>query len=139
MIGRVAAVTGLLGVLGGLAGALGGALIIAGLRLFLSPGWEAPSIWQILTVASGVGFGFGVVAGPTLGWTLLRRVPLWRAVGETAIAAGMAAVLALALGGGTLAFFGAPALASVAAAMRLRRSYSRVALPDRADQDGLLR
>jgi hypothetical protein len=126
MIGRVAAITGLLGVLGGVAGALGGALIMTALTMF--EGGPYFSFLELLGIAGGVGFTFGVVAGPTLGWTLLRRVPLWRAVGETAAAAGVAVTVALALGASMTATFVWPAAAALAAALRLRWSHSNAPL-----------
>ena len=133
MIGRVAAITGLLGVLGGVAGALGGALVMA-VATRLNGGPEIPLL-SLLGAAGVVGFTFGVVVGPTLGWTLLRRVPLWRAVGETAAAAGIAVTVALVLDGGPLAIFGWPAAASLAAALRLRWSHSRTPLLPRETSD----
>jgi len=128
MIGRVAAITGLLGLLGGAAGALGGALIMAvATQLDGTPFF---SLLELLGIAGGVGFTFGVVAGPTLGWTLLRHVPLWRAVGETAAAAGVAVTVALVLGASTPAILAWPAAAALAAALRLRWSHSKMrALP----------
>ena len=134
MIGRVAAITGLLGVLGGVAGALGGALIMAIFTRF--SGLPEIPLATLLGAAGGVGFTFGLVAGPALGWTLLRHVPLWRAVGETAAAAGIAATVALVLSAGTpAAILGWPAAAALAAALRLRWSHSRAPLLPRESSD----
>ena len=133
MFGRLAAITGLLGLLGGVAGALGGALIMAVLTRF--SGGPFISFAQLLGAAGGVGFTFGLVAGPALGWTLLRRVPLWRAVGETAAAAGVAVTAALVLGASTPAIFAWPAAAALAAALRLRWSHSKAPLLPRESAD----
>ena len=133
MFGRLAAITGLLGLLGGVAGALGGALIMAVLSGF--SGGAFMSFLELLGIAGGVGFTFGVVAGPALGWTLLRRVPLWRAVGETAAAAGIGVTVALVLGASPPAVFVWPAAASLAAALRLRWSHSRQPLLPRESSD----
>jgi hypothetical protein len=78
----------------------------------------------IVGIAAEVGFIFGVVAGTSLGWLLLRRVPIWRAVGETALAAGCAALLALLLDAGLFGLLALPASASLLAAFRLRWSHA---------------
>ena len=73
--------------------------------------------------AGALGAAFGVVAGPGLAFGLLRRVPLARAIGEPAAAAGATA---------SLAFFATPHVLTVLSlslgvatlsAIRLRRRW----------------
>jgi hypothetical protein len=73
-----------------------------------------------------VGAGYGTVLGRLYSWTLLRRVPLWRAIIEPAIVAAITvgAVLELGVPADWL-LFGAPVLTSALAAVRLRRATNR--------------
>ena len=48
---------------------------------------------RILGVAAGVGAAFGALAGPALGWLLLRRVPLGIAAGGVAMGTAIGAVI----------------------------------------------
>ncbi len=135
--GKILKVTGLIAMLGAVGGALGGVVIatimVAGAVISGSPDpWPGLAVYGMITgTASLVGAGFGVVLGPLFAWTLLRRAPLWRAIGETALAAALGAGLSLEL----LPVFSfldpfkvpfvAALLASSAAAVRLRYSYAR--------------
>ena len=94
-LGRVLGVTAFLGALGGLAGALGGMLLAVGLSIALDfrLSWDAARAYLF---AAGLGAVVGMVAGPALTWLLLRTTPIWRAIGETAIGAGLAATAGLA-------------------------------------------
>jgi hypothetical protein len=84
-------------------------------------------------------FGFAVVAAigtPLLSWLLMRRVPLWRAIGEPAMGGVVGTLLALS----TVPLFRAPLLVQPlcvlagigVAALRLRHVYSNQGnlLPD---------
>ena len=120
-VGRIIGVTAFLGALGGLAGALGGVLIALGIAAAVKTSPDVKTLLPVFGIAATVGFGVGVIAGPVLTWTLLRRTPIWRAIGETAIAAGLAASLALTLGGSLWAAIAWSAGAATVAALRLRR------------------
>lgn len=138
-IGRVVGVTALLAALGGLAGALGGTLIALGLLLLTEGSPSFGILMAVLRTAAFVGFCVGGLAGPVLAWTLLRQAPIWRAIGETALAAGLTAALSLAadlshtLEIGFWPMIGWSVVGASLAALRLRvasRSQPRVALPD---------
>ena len=120
-IGRIIAVTALLAALGGVAGGLGGLLIVAAVALLVRSG--AGGLMVALEIGSAVGFAFGLLAGPTLAWTMLRRAPIWRAIGETALAAGMASTLAVVMSWSLIQSVWWAAAASLAAAFRLRYAY----------------
>ena len=124
---RVLAVTAVLALLGGLAGALGGSLIGLGVLLFVggAPSWEI--IRGVFTTAGAIGSGVGFVAGPVLSWTLLRRAPIWRAILEPALGAGLAASVAFPFDIHFFAVIGASLLGATLAALRLRRSVNRSA------------
>lgn len=77
-------------------------------------------------VSSAIGAAFGVVLGPAFAWTLLRRVPLWRAIGETALAAAIGAGVAFVYPIVVTPFVAALS-ASTGAAFRLRYSFAKAA------------
>jgi hypothetical protein len=128
-IGRIVGVTGLLALLGGFAGALGGLVIAIGSSFAINAGLDAADVLEIVSFASGIGAGVGVIAGPALSWTLLRRVPIWRAIGETALAAGIGAAVTLVLNGSVWSMIGWSVAAATLAALRLRRSHRSKAPP----------
>ena len=127
----------MLGALGGLAGALGGMLLMLGISIVLNAPLSPRALLPAFGFAAMIGFGVGVVGGPVLTWLFLRRTPIWRAIGETALGAGLATAIAFpfvlgpwmltasALGGATLA------------ALRLRHASrkSAGALPRRTDRE----
>lgn len=120
-IGRIIAVTALLAALGGVAGGLGGLLIVAAVALLTRSG--AGGLFVALEIGSAIGFVFGLLAGPTLAWAMLRRAPIWRAIGETALAAGMASTLAMVMSWNLIQSVWWAGAASLAAAFRLRYAY----------------
>jgi hypothetical protein len=120
--GRIIGVTALLAALGGLTGALGGALIALGYVLVTEGSVNVGLLGVILRTAGVVGFGVGVVGGPLLSWTLLRKAPIWRAIGETALAAGLAAGVSMAFKVGVWPMIGWSVLGATVAALRLRRA-----------------
>jgi hypothetical protein len=120
---RILIVTLLLGALGGLAGALGGAVIALGALAVVDSAPELGEMAFIVVAAAGVGGAFGVIVGPLLSWTMLRHVPIGRAILQTAIAAGLAATLSLMLAFSFFAMLGVSLTAAALAALRLRRRY----------------
>ena len=82
--------------LGAAGGALGGVLLaaIGVLTEFGRPGsYLAYGLTFDIAalIASCCGAIAGAVLGPLYAWTLLRRAPLWRVIGETAFAAALGA------------------------------------------------
>jgi len=134
-LGGVVRATLVVGLLGAIGGALGGALIATVLVVArLVPGFNGigDAIESIASASAFIGmFGaaYGVVLGPLLGWTLMRRVPLGRAIGETAFAAalGVGAAMVLPTWGFSILVY--PLVAAVAAAVRLR--YTHRLAPER--------
>lgn len=119
------AVTGLVLGLAALSGAITGTLVFLALDL-VAPGASSASDTARM---AGIAAGFGAVLGGTIGtpiaMLMLRRVPLWRAIVETAAAAGAGS----AIGNYLLPFrFGLVAWAVVfalLAAWRLQRAYAK--------------
>lgn len=70
----------------------------------------------------------GALFGPILGWSALRRVPLWRAALEPAGGAMVGATIGMFLGFGTLILLLA-ATGVTLTAWRLRHVYREQALP----------
>ena len=123
---RVLAVTGLLALLGGLAGALGGAVLAVGLLAVIGEMPSGEILRGIFGTSALVGFGVGVIAGPLLSWTLLRRAPIWRAIGEPALGAGLGAAVAMAVTDvGFWPTIAAAVASATLAALRLRRAVTR--------------
>lgn len=125
-IKRVFAVTaGLLGI-GALCGAVLGAVIVGAMLLRYGLSEATPDVGFALIFGGGVGAGIGAVLTPLLAWIFLRRVPLGRAIGETAI--GMLAGVALAMIFVPAYWLGAALLGFLGAGVRLF-VVSRRALP----------
>jgi hypothetical protein len=131
-IARTIGVVALLGLAGGVLGGVLTGVLFAGI-VFVNGGWHdftLGTLGSIVAVASGFGAVYGVVLGPILGWTLMRRVPLGRAIGETALLAacgveiGMVNVLPLPLG-----VFWLPVVLAGAGALRLRYVYRESTSP----------
>jgi hypothetical protein len=105
-IGRVVAVTAGLVATGAVVGALVGVLMIA---FWFVPG-DLPHLWMdrdtILEVAL-FGAIVGAVLGPVAAWLLMRHIPLWRAVGGTALGTLAAAALGLLFGGQEMSLYAA--------------------------------
>jgi hypothetical protein len=124
---RALVVTGIVALAGGVAGAAGGGLIMAAIDIATgSPFKLDANTIAFYAFAKGIGFAHGFVLGPVLAWTFLRDAPLWRAVGETALAASIAGGVAILAGLSIFAASGAAILASGLAAIRLRRSLRRL-------------
>ncbi len=133
---RALTVTAIVAALGGVAGAIGGGLIMAAIDIVASGGVR-PSLESLpfYGVATAIGFVHGLVLGPVLAWAALRTAPLWRAIGETAVAASIGAAVAIFSGAGIpLASLGALVAAS-AAAGRLRLEMNRRAAAELPPSD----
>jgi hypothetical protein len=82
---RIAAVTGWLSLAGAAAGALLGGAFMAGARVWIG------GLAALRGAGEDVLFGavfcgaFGAVLGPVAAWLLMRHVPLWLAIGGTAV------------------------------------------------------
>jgi hypothetical protein len=137
---RVGKATLLIAVIGAVGGVIGGIAVATVVLIavgFVTGEQLSNTIWSslpaVLSVTTGLGALYGSVLGPLYAWTMLRRAPLWRAIGETAVAAtigvgagvGLASMLPYAV-------FIMPVLLSTAAAVRLRfemrHSHERPAL-----------
>lgn len=120
---RIAVVTLGLSVAGAVVGAALGVLAVAGLLVALG-GRGADGL---LVIAGGFGAVLGLVLAPIAAWTLMRHVPLWRAITETGLgtALGSAAgwVLAPVIGGAALWPLALGLVGFGAAALRLRLTY----------------
>jgi hypothetical protein len=134
-IGRIVKVTGIISVLGALGGAVGGVVLaivislVGGIRGTLFPGDDLlRSIIEFSGFASIFGAAYGVILGPILSWTLMKRVPLWRAVSETALAAALGVGVSMAMPSLGLSIFLFPVFTAVLAALRLR--FTHRALPE---------
>ena len=128
---RVLGVTGLVALLGAAGGALGGIVIASIVQVHAAvtapPGSTLqPPFLAITMFAAAFGATFGLVLGPLYAWSLLRRVPLWRAIGETALAAAIGAGGGFVLFATTSAPFAGALALSAAAAVRLRISHRSV-------------
>lgn len=96
-IARTIAVVALLSLAGGVLGGLLAGGLVSGI-VYVNGGWHdftLGALGSIAALASGFGAAYGVVLGPLLGWTLMRRVPLGRAIGETALLAACGVEIAM--------------------------------------------
>jgi len=118
---------------GAVAGALAGALG-AMIWLIAAEGLRAAAVPLVLGVAGVFGAGLGAVILPVAGFTLLRYVPLGRALAETIVATALGGAIGVPLLGawwlaGPLAGFGVAATRLWALARRTRaRQYAAMEL-----------
>ena len=94
---RVAAVTGALIVGGAMAGCVVSVATLAVLGFVVDGPGGFPDVWDAFSAAAAVGAILGAVLAPVCGWPLLRRVPLGRAFGFTAVGATLGGALGLLL------------------------------------------
>ena len=106
-----------------IAGALGGAIFGAALTVFGKIAFGAPpaTIPNYLVNMAWFGF-FGLLIGPTVVWTALRRVPLWRTILEPLVAGVIGAALAVVVAVPVLILV-LPPIAIAAATIRLAYSH----------------
>ena len=115
------------------AGAVVGALCGASAVLLLMPFRPGPGALLTLAVAAAGGAVVGAVTAPLVGWGLVRRVPLGRAIGHGAIGTVLGALVGSVAGpagalAGALLGLGT---ASVRLAHRSQREQARRPLSDR--------
>ena len=87
---RILAVTAGLSVTGFLLGAVLGALLF-GAASVIAAGVRPNLALPVLGAALGCGV-LGLVLAPLAAWTLMRHVPLWRALGETALGTALGGI-----------------------------------------------
>ena len=87
---RILAVTAGLSLTGFLLGAALGALIF-GAASMIAAGIRSNLALPVLAAALGCG-ALGLVLAPLAAWTLMRHVPLWRALGETALGTALGGI-----------------------------------------------
>jgi len=92
---RILGVTTALALGGAVSGALSGALVIEAAVLLLLSDF-APPIW--IAASSAIGAVFGTVVAPALAWSLLRRVPIGRAIAGIAVGAGLGGAVGVLMG-----------------------------------------
>ena len=135
---RAIKVTGIVALLGAVGGAAGGSFVgvCLGATALIRGGFPAMSsdffggIALVSGVSAVVGAAYGTVLGPVYSWSLLRRVPLWRAVIEPAIVAAITVGVVLVQGVPSESLlFGAPIVTSALAALRLRLATQRALAP----------
>ena len=132
-VGTVVSPTRVLGVTVGLAAAsaVAGSFVanaVIAVALLVSQGpiavFRDPFVYAI---AGAVGAACGFFCGPVAAWTLLRKVPLGRAILEPSIAAAIGGALGLTLldTRGIWAPIGGAVAGLLLAAIRLRREYRK--------------
>jgi hypothetical protein len=97
---RVAVVTLSLGLVGALLGALLGTLASV-LLLAVGVGGVRPVVagnrGEVLGLSAALGSALGFVLAPVAAWTLMRHVPIWRAIVETSVGTMAGLLLGFAL------------------------------------------
>ena len=137
---RILAVTAGLSVTGFVLGAVLGALLF-GAAAALAAG--ARSDLEFPVIGAALRFGLlGLVLAPLAAWTLMRHVPLWRALGETALGTALGGIAGYLVPAHSWPFpspFAPPLLLAllgfVLAALRLRVTHRVRAEPVVADAD----
>jgi MFS family permease len=134
---RVLAVTTGLAATGAVVGGILGGLLVSLLGLVNRPiSWGAP----LFVVGAEFGAVVGFVLAPIAAWTLMRRVPLWRAITDTAIGTTAGAGVGLLLQPEFRVLALSPVVLGVvgfaAAALRLRLFHRGAASRSVARSDG---
>jgi hypothetical protein len=123
---RIIAVTAGLAATGAVAGAGLGTLVMA-LGLLVLTG-VFPRDLSLLGVSAFFGAGIGAVLAPVAAWSLLRYVPLGRAIGQTTLGAVLGALIGLVMGPFAAAIGSLVGFAAAAVRLRLTTP-ARKALP----------
>ena len=125
---RIIAVTAVLSLVGFFLGAAIGAVIFGAANV-IAAGVRPTFGLPVLSAALGCG-ALGLVLAPLAAWTLMRHVPLWRALGETALGTALGGIIGYLVPAGSwpLRFPFAPPLVLaligfVLAAVRLRLAH----------------
>jgi MFS family permease len=84
-------------------------------------GYPIPPTVGVYATNAGLFAGLGAILGPPLVWSMLRTVPLWRALAEPAAAALVVGVLTMVLAPSL--FVAAVPAAALGAALRLRWAF----------------
>lgn len=122
---RTLSVVALLVALASVAGAVTGVLLLVGFGLVSGDATRLAGNVQPLAMAAGLGAAVGAVTGPPIAFTLLRRVPIWRATIETAAAGGVGAAIGMSLSGVPFGWAYGGLLFALLGAFRLRRAYAK--------------
>lgn len=123
---RILIITAALAGLGAFVGAILGGSLVTAIELFPS---RASGAWSPAAFFVGAAFGaaVGLVLAPVAAWTLMRRVPIWRAIVDTAVGTTIGAGLGLVLQPRTPVLALSPIVLGVVgftlAALRLRLFY----------------
>lgn len=88
---RILIITAALAGLGAVVGSVLGVLLMAAILTVTREAWSA----TVLFVGAAFGAVSGFVLAPIAAWTLMRRVPIWRAVVDTAVGTTIGAGLGL--------------------------------------------
>ena len=130
---RIIAVTAGLSLVGFVLGAMLGGLIF-GAASIIAAGIRSTFAVPVIRAAIGCGV-LGLVLAPLAAWTLMRHVPLWRALSETALGTALGGIIGYLVPPGSWPFpfpFVPPLLLALAgfviAALRLRLTH-RVKTP----------
>jgi hypothetical protein len=119
---KIALITLGLGGLGAIVGSILGAVMVALLAVRTSTSFPV----RVVGVGAGFGAAAGAVLAPIAAWTLMRHVPIWRAVAETALGTFVGAGVGLVLQPRNLATWASPQILGLVgftiAAVRLRLS-----------------
>jgi len=91
-LARIAQITGLVALLGASVGAGLGAILVALLPIH---GGDFLLERELVLFGAEFGAATGAVLAPIAAWTLMRRVPLWRAIAETAVGTVLGAAIGL--------------------------------------------
>jgi hypothetical protein len=120
---RVLVITAALAGLGAVVGGMLGALLVSALMVVPPRTWSA----TVLFVGAEFGAAVGFVLAPIAAWTLMRRVPIWRAIVDTSVGTTIGAGLGLLLQPRFTVLALSPVVLGVvgfaAAALRLRIFY----------------
>ena len=88
---RVLVITAALAGMGAVVGSVLGLLLMAAILTVTREAWSATGLFM----GAALGAASGSVLAPIAAWTLMRRVPIWRAIVDTAVGTTIGAGLGL--------------------------------------------